>query len=428
MKQKYDLLLNDYDSIKDDLKAAQRVCSFETLRVHVAILIFNISQDSDTIRQERNALLEDVQTLSQKNQKLKEEKERDADIIRRLQEELGRAGDEAVSVAPSTPRTRMDSAKGDLFLSSESSDDPRILAYQDAAERLVFAARAEDSRDILVAMKSVVLTVKAITEEAERLESQSADEDDLTDLENGRDRVSDSLSALLGIAKDQASRTRGDVGIVEDGVRAVDDAIRDLVAVIKRVNPSTQTSDNTRTLTRRTSVALGVTDLKIFIEDQTDTIVTLIQTLVTSLKTSPARETQDVIAQIQTAVDDILYESNRTTPMLDSDTRAESEAILDVLDQSVKKLGVVGEELGRQSGAGLKAVKQRIGNTSFEVAKVWLVCMHKCLPLFLTEICFVSNSTSKTSLASSNNPSLHCLHLNSIIRVFTYTGRLQCAT
>ncbi|TPX72919.1 hypothetical protein SpCBS45565_g00392 [Spizellomyces sp. 'palustris'] len=359
VKQKYDVLLTDYETIQEELKAQEKA--------------------AEALRKDVNSLLEDVQTLSQKNQRLKEDKERDAETIRQLREEVERLGGEAGSVTASTPRTRNDSAKGDLFFSAEDdAEDPRILAYQDAAERLVIAARGNTPTNVLVAMKSVIISIKGITEDAERLEARVESTDDFTDLETAREQVSDALANLVSIAKEHAtSYNKNDIGIVEDGVQRVDEDVRNLVATMKRAGGDAlleggMNDDDGGDTTgpekrRRGSRVLEVVELKIFIEDETDSIVSLIQTLVTSLKTGTPESSNSTIQSIKSSVDDIIFETGRTRSMLDSDTRSQSDVILEVLQEAVDNLVETGEELLRLEGN--RAVKQKIGTCSYEVAK-----------------------------------------------------------
>ncbi|KNC98726.1 uncharacterized protein SPPG_06404 [Spizellomyces punctatus DAOM BR117] len=358
IKQKYDVLLTDYETIQEELKAQE--------------------QAAEALRKDVNSLLEDVQTLSQKNQRLKEDKERDAETIRQLREEVERLGGEAGSVTASTPRTRNDSAKGDLFFSAEDDgEDPRILAYQDAAERLVIAARGSTPTNVLIAMKSVIISIKGITEDAERLEARVESTDDFTDLETAREQVSDALANLVAIAKEHAtSYNKNDIGVLEDGVQRVDEDVRNLVAIMKRAGGDAlleggpdDDRDDTNGLEkrRRGSRVLEVVELKIFIEDETDAIVSLIQTLVSSLKTGTPESSNSTIQSIKSSVDDIIFETGRTRPMLDSDTRSQSDVILEVLQEAVDNLVETGEELLRSEGN--RTVKQKIGTCSYEVAK-----------------------------------------------------------
>ncbi|KAJ3172834.1 hypothetical protein HDU87_007756 [Geranomyces variabilis] len=362
-------------------------------------------------REEADQLLEDVKTLTQKTQQLREEKEqmreereRDADTIRQLREELERIAGETNSVAPSTPRTRNDSAKGDLFLTAEGGTDPRVLAYEDAAERLVDASRSTSQQgNILVAMKSVIIAVKTLTQDAELAERDARDADDADDIADARARIGDSLAHLVRIAKDHAAGYRADPAAFEDRVRAIDDNVRDLADLVRRVDnraaastpsaaggggrpraPSTAASSSPmpppssfggNTLPRSTlprprdnaSAPLDPLSLKIYVEDTTEIIVSNIQAILAGMKAKQTDVVIDTLGDLAQCVRDLGEQTERTMPMIDVDTRPEVRTVLEVLQDTVDKLETVRAAYPADSRS--KSLKQRIGNISYEVAK-----------------------------------------------------------
>ncbi|KAJ3003397.1 hypothetical protein HKX48_001779 [Thoreauomyces humboldtii] len=384
-KAKYDELLYDFEGLQEDNRKQREAAEEEQ-------------------RKATDLLLQDVRALTQKAQKLTEEKDRSADTIRQLREELERITSETQSLA-STPRTRNDSAKGDLFLTIDDNNgsgngvDPRVLAFQDAAERLVSASRdtsKSQPTNLIVAMKAVILAVKPITEESSQLERSTRDADGADDLADARGRLSDDLSDLMRLAKDQAAGYGGQnaSSAFEDRVRTIDDSVRDLVDLMRRVRdplpaPSSAASTLPRTTLGRTlprannprvsssigggpipsdePAPLDPPALKLFVEDTADLIVSDIQQLLPSLKQSQPSATLDTLADIEQCVEDILLESNRTLPMLDSDTRPQAGVILEVLSAAMDKLRSARDDYATDSSN--RAGKQRIANTSYEVAK-----------------------------------------------------------
>ncbi|KAJ3151955.1 hypothetical protein HDU89_001597 [Geranomyces variabilis] len=388
-QDKYETLQYDFEGLQEQL-AKQRAAA------------------DSARREEADQLLEDVKTLTQKTQQLREEKEqmreereRDADTIRQLREELERLAAETNSVAPSTPRTRNDSAKGDLFLTAEGGTDPRILAYEDAAERLVDASRSTSQPgNILVAMKSVIIAVKTLTQDAELAERDARDADDADDIADARARIGDSLADLVRIAKDHAAGYRADPAAFEDRVRAIDDNVRDLADLVRRVDsaaatpsvggggrpraPSTTASSSPmpppssfggNTLPRSTlprprdnsSAPLDPLSLKMYVEDTTEIIVSNIQAILAAMKAKQTGVVVDTLGDLAQCVRDLGEQTERTMPMIDVDTRPEVRTVLEVLQDTVDKLEGVREAYPADSRS--KSLKQRIGNISYEVAK-----------------------------------------------------------
>ncbi|TPX58781.1 hypothetical protein PhCBS80983_g02904 [Powellomyces hirtus] len=368
-QDKYDNLRYDFEGLQDEL-AKQRE-TFEARR-----------------QSEADQLLQDVQSLTQKTQLLIEEKERDADTIRQLRSELERLGGDTNSVAPSTPRTRNDSAKGDLFLTADEAagSDPRILAYQDAAERLVSASRSSGSpTNVLVAMKSVILAVRTVTEDADRFDNNlyGNDADDLFD---AKARVADSLASLMRLAKDHAAAkypTPDAPAAFEDRARDIDDTVRDLISLINRLQTTHSSNTNippppppstvASTLPRRPrstpqSQPLDPLSLKLYIDDSTELIVGYIHDLLTSMKQRGQNHVVvDTLADLELTVQDLAQETQRTMPMIDADTRPEIATILEVVQAALGKLDAVRDEYARDPRS--KPVKQKIGNVSYEIAK-----------------------------------------------------------
>ncbi|KAJ3188022.1 hypothetical protein HDU85_006415 [Gaertneriomyces sp. JEL0708] len=351
LQKKYDDLLNDYDAVREELSAQQRA--------------------AEASKADADALLRDVQLLSDKNQRLQQEKVQDMELIQQLKDQIQQLGVEAGSIAPSTPRTRMDSAKGDLFLSSDPAEDARVLVFQDTAERFIVSARQDQPSNLLSNVKAVILCIKDITEESERLEATVESDLDYQTLVSCRETLSNHLADLVNNTKSYSQGSGVDVAALEDGVRTLEKDVRTLVETLALVAGSTPPASPDLPPVPLEPVPetkpLSAIDLKLFIEDQTDAIVSQIQNLLMSLKDSSPSASITSISSISATVDNVMYETRRTAPMLDSDTRDMSEAVLQLMANSAADLNDLGNTLEKERGS--KIVKQKIGNSAYEVAK-----------------------------------------------------------
>ncbi|KAI8996112.1 hypothetical protein BC832DRAFT_300647 [Gaertneriomyces semiglobifer] len=352
LQKKYDDLLNDYDAVREELSVQQRA--------------------AEASKADADALLRDVQLLSDKNQRLQQEKVQDMELIQQLKDQIQQLGAEGGSIAPSTPRTRMDSAKGDLFLSSDPAEDARVLVFQDTAERFIVSARQDQPSNLLSNVKAVILCIKDLTEESERLEATVESDLDYQTLVSCRETLSNHLADLVNNTKLYSQGSGVDLSALEDGVRTLEKDVRTLVETLALVAGSTPPASPDLPPVPAEPVPetkpLSAIDLKLFIEDQTDAIVSQIQNLLMSLKDSSPSASINSISSISSTVDNVIYETRRTAPMLDSDTRDMSEAVLQLMANSAADLNDLGNTLEKERGS--KIVKQKIGNSAYEVAKV----------------------------------------------------------
>ena len=99
---------------------------------------------ANDIRLEATNLLAEIKSISLRNDELSEEN-------KRLKESSGSSG------------AAYDNSTGVI-------DQGSITAYQHAVDELLVAARSDTPKSVLVAMKSIVITCKNITEDTENFE------------------------------------------------------------------------------------------------------------------------------------------------------------------------------------------------------------------------------------------------------------------
>ena len=293
-------------------------------------------------------------------------------------------------------REKADSATTDL----SGAEDEHLISYRAAIDNLTSAARGDVPTAVLVAMKSIVIVCKGVTEDVEYLKKTSKllTTDDRERLRDSTESLSVALQDLMSAAKNHAANFNElDVGIVDGAVGTLTGRITDLVELLKAYNRgglglSPPPSPRGR---RKTNGAMEVVDLKvssfdkgclivplltlsllqIFIEEQTDVIVSAIQQLLQSMRqqTESGTHYKKTIDSISNTVDEIVLRSRQTlgpggAAGVVEDTRKQGAVILEVLEGARSKLDELAAGIVETPGS--KVLKQRIANSSYEVAKV----------------------------------------------------------
>jgi hypothetical protein len=248
---------------------------------------------------------------------------------------------------------------------STSIDEGHIAAYQSAVDELLKASKSDQHTSVLVAMKSIVLTCKNITEDAEQFEStaEHLKDEDLDKLADIKGKLSGALTALMGVAKNHAT-SQGNIpaGSLESSATALTATLVELVECVKYLQHPTSNGD---------AQVYDIEQLKAFLEKQTDLIVQAIQTLLYAMRQSSSfgEDFKETISGITSIVDNLVSVSRETlnSPVADS-FRQQGEAILKELSSSNIKL----EELGNNmiNSPQSKTLKQRLATSSYEIAKV----------------------------------------------------------
>ncbi|KAJ3044235.1 component of the polarisome [Rhizophlyctis rosea] len=325
---------------------------------------------ADAIRAEASNLLDEVKTLSQRNEML------EGELKKQKAASLSSSG----RGASLSFREKADSATTDL----SGAEDEHLISYRSAVDNLTSAARGDVPTAVLVAMKSIVIVCKGVTEDVEFLKktNKSLTVDDRERLQDWTEGLSQALQELMTAAKNHAANFNElDVGIIDGAVGALTERINGLVDTLRAYNrgagvrglspPPSPRGGRLRSGTRST---MEVVDLKIFIEEQTDVIVSAIQQLLQSMRqqTESGTHYKKTIDSISNTVDEIVLRSRQTlgpggAAGVGDDTRKQGAVILEVLEGARGKLDELASGIVETPGS--KVLKQRIANSSYEVAK-----------------------------------------------------------
>ncbi|KAI8928418.1 hypothetical protein BC831DRAFT_503408 [Entophlyctis helioformis] len=317
------------------------------------------------------------------------------------------------------------------------NSDPIPMSLEDSyrdfekqMDKLISASRNDTAPSVLAPMKAILLTCKSFISESEEMEKRPATHiEDRRQLTQLKDKLSDAVSRLMASAKDHASSggTRESADYIEDDVIALSYTLRDLMDLMKYVDPNAgrspqsagtqkmssppsarpggsqrqsppsprsaqsppspraakQASSQNRDTWRQSRLPAGddrrdtlppmdIAELKLFVEEQTDVIAHTIQDLLQTMRDPAAlgEDLQDLINEIINFVDNIVYETRGTfdaTRNADPDMRADAEDVLLVMTD-VRELLVDHSEDIMDNPAN-KTVKQKVANSSYEIAK-----------------------------------------------------------
>ncbi|KAJ3290305.1 component of the polarisome [Borealophlyctis nickersoniae] len=369
LEEKHKKLKRDFDSLQDDYNNQQQI--------------------ANDIRSEATNLLEEIRNLSRKNEELNAEKERDAQTIRDLKEQLARAkGQELQSAAYGGGRDRNMDASEEVGDDEGIIDRSRVAAYQNAVEELLQAARSDTPTSVLVAMKAIVIACKNITEDTENYENSSdtLTPDERDQLADTKNQLSGALTNLMTAAKHHATNYgSSNVADLDGAATQLTATIVELVKMLRfkrdgneggggGAGGSAGRSDAYDTGMnggrRPRPESYEIDELKIFLEKQTDMIVQAIQTLLYAMRQSTTfgQDFKDTVRGITDIVDNLVSVSRRTLAKPSAvEFRTRGEMILQDLANANQKL----EELGVSmvNSPQSKSLKQRLASSSYEIAK-----------------------------------------------------------
>ncbi|KAJ3074588.1 Peroxisome biosynthesis protein pex1 [Podochytrium sp. JEL0797] len=314
LKEEHSKLQNKHEALQDDYSNQQQIAS--------------------DIRTEATNLLEEIKTLTQKNEDLQ------------AQISMKNAG---INTAPRE---------------SAVLDKMRLQAYYDGVDNLLVASRSKTPTSVLVAMKSIVIACKNITEDAELYENNNNLNQDSRDaLEATKNNLSQSLTELMAAAKSHATNY-GSVapGVLEGAVDGLTAVVGELVKVLKEALGLDGVPTNV--------VGYEIDQLKDYLEKQTDQIVQAIQSLLGLMRQSQTfgPEFTSTVTQIINIVSSICQVSAATMskPSAAGVRSRGTEILLDLKDAN-SKIGELGNALVASPSS--KALKQRIASSSYEIAK-----------------------------------------------------------
>ncbi|KAL3897860.1 MAG: hypothetical protein SGCHY_003132 [Lobulomycetales sp.] len=353
----YKKLKEDYDFLQEDYTNQQ-----------------NIAND---IRSEATSLLSEIKNISLRNDELMQENKR-----LRAESASNPTGPGESSAYSDTGGTPTASVVGVI-------DQASITAYQHAVDELLQAARSDTPTNVLVAMKSIVITCKNITEDTEYFEASPEYDLDQTATEklgSYKQALSTNLSNLMNVSKSHAtSYGNNPVSLVEGAATNLTAVIVDLVELLQ-LRDSEGAAESPRAASspsRPTDSAYpgqpssptgqephSLNDLKNFLETYTDEIVQAIQALLQSMRqtTNFGAEFGQTIDSITGIVDGVMRSSYRTVEKpFCAGFRGRAEEILGDLGHANEGLIELGKTLIDSPGS--KSLKQKVASNSYEIAK-----------------------------------------------------------
>ncbi|KAK3846769.1 MAG: hypothetical protein J3R72DRAFT_433535 [Linnemannia gamsii] len=297
-----------------------------------------------------------------------------------------------------------------------------LATFRNAVDDLLSAGRSDSSSSVLLGMKSVVIACKTVTEDIEDYEHETSDSDSFADL---KQELSSGLTQLMNSAKahsnafdedeDEFERSLNDLEAAADQLEAI---VMDIVNVPKHnggaikdgghhdqdyhdddiqrksgvnshdgqhggPNGNASSHNGSNNNNNNDDGPMDSQDLKIYLETQTGLIVSSIQILLRSLRSSSDSEgISDASDDITKVVDQVIRQTRMTLATPDlvsapqaSELRSQGEMVLEDLENSVDLLIEMKEQLeaepdlAHSSSADAKALKQKMASASFDIAK-----------------------------------------------------------
>ncbi|KAJ3330386.1 component of the polarisome [Blyttiomyces sp. JEL0837] len=342
LQQDYDKLKEDYDGLQDDYNNQQQI--------------------ANDIRAEATNLLDEIKNLSRKNDELLAERDR--------------------YYNNGNPSNDRGAPPGKPNLSLEDNgiiDRARVTAYQTAVDDLLAATRSDSPTNILVAMKSIVIACKNITEDTEAFENNydGLTYEDKERLDDVKARLSGSLQNLMTVAKTHATNfNTAPVSLLENAASNLTGTIVELVRLLKL--KQNQGYNNNQGGGNNGGSGWGgeegenyeIDELKIFLEKKTDLIVQAIQSLLLAMKqnSSDGAEFNDTVRNITGIVSNLVKVSSRTLSKPSaSSIRQRGEAIIQDLGAANVKLEDLG--IAMMNSPQSKTLKPKLASSSYEIAK-----------------------------------------------------------
>ncbi|KAF9198429.1 component of the polarisome [Haplosporangium sp. Z 27] len=292
-------------------------------------------------------------------------------------------------------------------------------SFRNAIDDLLSAGRSDSSSAVLMSMKSVVIACKAVTEDVEDYEHDMGQDDSFAEL---KQELSSGLTQLMTAAKVHANafneheeefdRTLGELENAADQLEAI---VMDIVNIPKNSiddinnnnnnnnndnnNNSNNSNNNNNNNNRDTDEKKGTNnailnrnndsepmdalDLKIYLETQTGLIVSSIQTLLTSLRSSSdPDDIRDASENIAKVAELVIRETRQTLSSPDAvsapqavELQGQGEMVLEDLENALDLLIEMKEQveqepdLAQSASAEAKSVKQKLASASFDIAK-----------------------------------------------------------
>ncbi|KAJ3108522.1 component of the polarisome, partial [Physocladia obscura] len=367
-QRSYENLISEQAAKLQDLELANAQLRDENVKLSSKFTALqedfaNQQQIASDIRTEATNLLNEIKTLTARNDELT------AQIQRSNQQQRPDSLPLGASATTASGDGVNPNGGGDIVL-----DKFRLQAYYESIDSLLAASTSKTPTSVLVAMKSIVIACKNITEDAELYESSSAA--DLSPearnvLEGIKNELSQSLTELMGAAKSHATNY-GSVapGVLENAVDGLTAVVKNLVASLKNAIAGGNGIVGGGIGGSANGGDYEIDDLKDYLERQTDEIVQAIQSLLASMRQNQTFgvEFTDTVTKISTIVNRICDTSSATMAKPSAaGVRTQGTELLGQLKEASSKIGELGSSLVEQPSS--KALKQRIASSSYEIAK-----------------------------------------------------------
>jgi len=404
----YSKLYNNYTQLQTDIK---------TLRSQTEVnekITDELRQENDNQIEKINELTKKNETLENENKSLKEEIEKLKNELKEEKEKKIEAAKTAPSPAPSPakeqeskespiekeakpetpkktpeipPSNDIRSPKGIKPIPPESEPEKpavrdcinpeRFNHYREAVNELLEASRSENPADVLVAMKSIVITCKNITEESdeyERLNENTFTEEEQDKLIEIKNNLSVALTNLMSVTKNHATNYPNvSSSIIESAASDLSVTIVSLVRTLKEHQNRllNQGSANMGDFRSNNKQAYDVQELKHFLEEKTDLIVQGIQSLLQKIQ-QPNASNDDFngdIDRITNIVDNVINASQDTfSSPAGAYLYDNGEPILRELKMGNERLKEMGLSMQNRNEQEIKATKPNLASASYEIA------------------------------------------------------------
>ncbi|GBB87270.1 hypothetical protein RclHR1_13700001, partial [Rhizophagus clarus] len=380
---------------------------------------------ANDVQKEATGLLEEIKEISKRNEELCAEKEVDATKIKALMTEINDWKNKYEKIRielrnlKATSSFYKEAPKVDIVKDNSLAPTPdggieetKIVSYQVAIDDLLRSGRSDDPTNVLMAMKSIVLACKGITEEVDNYEQRKGaytSAEDKSNLDTCKARLSATLKNLMTAAKNHATGYGiSPVSLLDASAGHLTAAVVDLVKVVKlrrergqnnnlspytipseplptnnfsseiaplRARNSQNESNSGSDNQSNGSKAMDIDGLKDFLERQTEAIVQAIHTLLQAIRGATYSTGSDLTDNINTITTIVLTVIQVCHDSFKSSAGAiyqtEGDIILKELENNVDKLEEMKDLIAKDSMDFMsnRVSKQRLAGASFEIAK-----------------------------------------------------------
>jgi len=442
----YSKLYNNYTQLQNDIKTLRSQSEVnekitEELRQENDNQIEKVNEltkKNELLENENKSLKEEIEKLKEE---LKKEKEKKPEVVEKVVEKVVEAPVPDARAKTNVDRNVEQSKEPEVSTNKEETSEPapdstpapapvpvpapaptsanpaeenptniavkdcinpeRFNNYKEAVNELLKASKSDNPADVLVAMKSIVITCKNITEESDEYERENENTFTFEEQEKIieiKERLSVALTELMNVTKNHATRYP-DVSpsFIESATSDLSVTIVSLVRTLKEhqtrilgggqsnrssnqqlsqppqqqlppINPQTM---NMGEFTPNNEQVYNVPELKLFLEEKTDLIVQGIQSLLQKIQQPNASndEFSKSITYITDIVDNVIGASQNTfSSQAGIHLYDNGELILQDLKRGNYHLKEMGASIPNMNEQEIKSLKSSLASASYEIA------------------------------------------------------------